>query len=326
MPAVAGARRTAQAMWAYALGTVAVSLVPVMVGDLGLLYLAVALAAGGLVRPRLPPPPAPSGGGHRPEGVPGLPRLPGGVVRGHRARRRSVLNHGFSGAAGGQGPALPSPGRRPAPGHRGGARRGAAPGCRARPPARHPSDHVRSHLEKLLEAGMLEEEAGLPAGRGRPPSATGSASPCWPATLRSASSSGASSRSCAGSPVTAGPARPRRRGPGEVGSSGNRPVSPSIEQTVREVVELLERLSFDPAPPVRRNGHAGRRRPPLPAPRRPLRSRRRHRLRLPRGIHARAGRIHVGATSRRSIAAVRRTGPLPGPAASAGIQEPKTSS
>jgi protoheme IX farnesyltransferase len=47
MPAVAGARRTAQAMWAYALGTVAVSLVPVMVGDLGLLYLAVALAAGG---------------------------------------------------------------------------------------------------------------------------------------------------------------------------------------------------------------------------------------------------------------------------------------
>jgi len=46
MPAVAGARRTAQAMWAYALGTVAVSLVPVMMGDLGLLYLAVALAAG----------------------------------------------------------------------------------------------------------------------------------------------------------------------------------------------------------------------------------------------------------------------------------------
>jgi protoheme IX farnesyltransferase len=51
LPAVAGARRTARAMYAYALGTVAVSLIPVVVGDLGLLYLAVALAAGGwLVR------------------------------------------------------------------------------------------------------------------------------------------------------------------------------------------------------------------------------------------------------------------------------------
>jgi protoheme IX farnesyltransferase len=47
LPAVAGPRRTAQAMYAYALGTVAVSLIPVVAGDLGVLYLAVALAAGG---------------------------------------------------------------------------------------------------------------------------------------------------------------------------------------------------------------------------------------------------------------------------------------
>jgi protoheme IX farnesyltransferase len=47
MPAVAGARRTARAMYAYALGTVAVSLIPVVVGDLGVLYFGVALAAGG---------------------------------------------------------------------------------------------------------------------------------------------------------------------------------------------------------------------------------------------------------------------------------------
>ncbi|MGH9037155.1 MAG: hypothetical protein ACRD0O_15450, partial [Acidimicrobiia bacterium] len=39
--------RTARAMMAYALGTVAISVVPVIVGDLGPLYLAVALAGGG---------------------------------------------------------------------------------------------------------------------------------------------------------------------------------------------------------------------------------------------------------------------------------------
>jgi len=47
LPAVAGTRRTARAMLAYALAAVAASLIPVVVGDLGALYLAVALAAGG---------------------------------------------------------------------------------------------------------------------------------------------------------------------------------------------------------------------------------------------------------------------------------------
>jgi protoheme IX farnesyltransferase len=46
LPAVAGPRRTARAMYGYALGTVAVSVIPVVVGDLGLFYLAVAVAAG----------------------------------------------------------------------------------------------------------------------------------------------------------------------------------------------------------------------------------------------------------------------------------------
>ncbi|HLF40401.1 MAG TPA: heme o synthase [Acidimicrobiia bacterium] len=46
LPAVAGPRRTAQSMYAYAVGTVAASLVPVAVGDLGLLYLAVAVGLG----------------------------------------------------------------------------------------------------------------------------------------------------------------------------------------------------------------------------------------------------------------------------------------
>jgi heme o synthase len=46
-PSVVGAARTAQSMAAYALATVGVSLLPVVMGDLGALYLAVALAAGG---------------------------------------------------------------------------------------------------------------------------------------------------------------------------------------------------------------------------------------------------------------------------------------
>jgi protoheme IX farnesyltransferase len=47
LPSVAGYRRTARAMLTYALGTVAASVVPVLTGDLGALYLAVALAGGG---------------------------------------------------------------------------------------------------------------------------------------------------------------------------------------------------------------------------------------------------------------------------------------
>jgi protoheme IX farnesyltransferase len=46
LPVVAGARRTARAMLVYAVATVAVSLVPVLVGDLQTLYLAVAVGSG----------------------------------------------------------------------------------------------------------------------------------------------------------------------------------------------------------------------------------------------------------------------------------------
>jgi heme o synthase len=46
LPAVAGSRRAARAMLGYSIATVAVSLVPVLQGDLGTLYLAVALTAG----------------------------------------------------------------------------------------------------------------------------------------------------------------------------------------------------------------------------------------------------------------------------------------
>jgi heme o synthase len=46
LPAVAGYHRTARAMTAYAVATVIVSTVPVLSGELGLLYLVAALAAG----------------------------------------------------------------------------------------------------------------------------------------------------------------------------------------------------------------------------------------------------------------------------------------
>lgn len=47
MPVVAGPRRTARAMLGYAVATVAASVVPVLSGDLGIVYLAAAVGAGG---------------------------------------------------------------------------------------------------------------------------------------------------------------------------------------------------------------------------------------------------------------------------------------
>lgn len=115
----------------------------------------------------------------------------------------------------------------------------------------HPTT-VRSHLEKLLEAGMLEEEAGLPAGRGRPSKRYRLRQPLLASDpevrlfvgslvslLRRVSGEGA---------VAAAEDEGARRGR-ELGHPFRHP---SVEQTVREVVELLARLSFAPAPPVRK--------------------------------------------------------------------------
>ena len=115
------------------------------------------------------------------------------------------------------------------------------------------STTVRAHIEKLLEAGVLEEEAGTPAGRGRP-----------------------SKRYRLRHPLLAGDPEIRlfvgglvsllRKAYGEEaveatveqGAQTGRALGrsfrhPSIEQTAEHVVETLERLSFAPAPPVRRN-------------------------------------------------------------------------
>jgi predicted ArsR family transcriptional regulator len=115
----------------------------------------------------------------------------------------------------------------------------------------HPTT-VRAHIEKLLEAGVLEEEAGLPAGRGRPSKRYRLRQPLLASDpevrlfvgslvslLRRISGDGA---------APAAEDEGARRGR----ELGHRFRHPSVEQTVREVVELLERLSFAPAPPVRR--------------------------------------------------------------------------
>ena len=91
LPSVAGYRRTARAMLAYALGMVVVSVVPVIMGDLGILYLAVALAGGGWLTASLRHPPPSPGADHRPAGVHDLPRLSGSTVPRCGCRRRAVL-------------------------------------------------------------------------------------------------------------------------------------------------------------------------------------------------------------------------------------------
>jgi predicted ArsR family transcriptional regulator len=116
----------------------------------------------------------------------------------------------------------------------------------------HPTT-VRDHLEKLLEAGVLEEERGVPAGRGRPSKLYRLRHPLLGkdtevrlfigsliSLLRTAYGEQA---------VAAAEEEGARRGR-ELGRSFRHP---SLEQAVRVVIETLERLSFAPTPPSRRN-------------------------------------------------------------------------
>ena len=114
----------------------------------------------------------------------------------------------------------------------------------------HPTT-VRSHLEKLEEAGVLEAEAGVPSGRGRPSKRYKLRRPLLASDpevrlfvgslvslLRQASGESAA--------TSAAEAEGERRGR-ELGRTFKHP---SQEQALREVIELLEHLSFAPAPPV----------------------------------------------------------------------------
>ena len=117
----------------------------------------------------------------------------------------------------------------------------------------HPTT-VRDHLEKLLEAGVLHEEPGVPAGRGRPSKRYRLRHPLlgkdtevrlFIGSLISLLRTAYGERA-----VAAAEEEGARRGR-ELG----RPFRhPSLEQAVRVVIETLERLSFAPTPPSRRSG------------------------------------------------------------------------
>jgi predicted ArsR family transcriptional regulator len=116
----------------------------------------------------------------------------------------------------------------------------------------HPAT-VRAHLEKLRAAGVLEEVPGVPTGRGRPSKRYQLREPLLAgdpevrlfigglvSLLRVA---------CGEGTAAAAQEEGARRGR-ELGQTFRHP---SEEQAVRIVVETLERLSFAPDPPVRRN-------------------------------------------------------------------------
>ena len=113
------------------------------------------------------------------------------------------------------------------------------------------STTVRGHLEKLIEAGVLEEEPGIPAGPGRPSKRYRLRHPL-----------------IAGDPevqmFVGGLVRLLRKAYGkeavaateEEGAQTGRGLGrslrhPSIEQTAEQVIDVLERLSFAPAAPIR---------------------------------------------------------------------------
>ncbi|MGH9037154.1 MAG: helix-turn-helix transcriptional regulator [Acidimicrobiia bacterium] len=117
----------------------------------------------------------------------------------------------------------------------------------------HPTT-VRAHLDKLLDAGMLEEEPGVPAGRGRPSKRFRLREPLLAGDSEFRLFVGsllALLRRAYGDQAAAAAGEEGVRRGHEFGRSFQHP---SPEQTAQEVVGLLERLSFAPAPPVRLNG------------------------------------------------------------------------
>jgi predicted ArsR family transcriptional regulator len=115
----------------------------------------------------------------------------------------------------------------------------------------HPTT-VRAHLGRLLEAGVLEEEAGVPAGRGRPSKSYRLRQPLLggePEVRLFVGSLVSLLRQAYGERAVAAAEEEGARKGREMGRSFRHP---SMEQAVREVVETLTKLSFAPDPPVRR--------------------------------------------------------------------------
>src|SRR5947207_2522237 len=117
----------------------------------------------------------------------------------------------------------------------------------------HPTT-VRDHLRKLLEAGVLEEEPGVPAGRGRPSKRYRLRHPLLgkdtEVRLFIGSLISLLQTAYGEEAVQAAEEEGARRGQ-EIGGSFRHP---SLEQAVRLVIETLERLSFAPTAPTRRSG------------------------------------------------------------------------
>jgi predicted ArsR family transcriptional regulator len=116
-----------------------------------------------------------------------------------------------------------------------------------------PPATVRAHLEKLRAAGVLEEVPGTPAGRGRPSKRYQLREPLLAGDpevrLFIAGLVSLIRTACGEATFGAAEQEGARRGR-ELGHSFRHP---SVEQAVRVVVEMLQRLSFAPSPPVRRN-------------------------------------------------------------------------
>lgn len=115
----------------------------------------------------------------------------------------------------------------------------------------HPTT-VRAHIERLLEAGVLEEEPGIPEGRGRPSKRYRLKVPLLggdPEVRLFVGSLLSLLRRAYGDKTLVTAEEEGLRKGRELG----RPFKhPSLEQTAQQVAENLERLSFAPAPVVRR--------------------------------------------------------------------------
>ena len=115
----------------------------------------------------------------------------------------------------------------------------------------HPTT-VRAHLERLTEAGVLEEEDGVPAGRGRPSKRYRLRQPLLggePEVRLFVSSLVSLLRTAYGDRAVAAAEEEGARKGREMARAYRHP---SFEQALREVVETLTSLSFAPSSPVRR--------------------------------------------------------------------------
>ena len=111
----------------------------------------------------------------------------------------------------------------------------------------HPTT-VRAHLDRLLEAGVLEEEAGVPAGRGRPSRRYRLRQPLMagdPEVRLFVGSLVSLLRDAFGERALAAAEEEGLRRGQQLGESARRV---SFQEAVREVVKTLNRLSFDPEP------------------------------------------------------------------------------